>query len=95
MDKSREKTAKMVISKVKNLQKLESKQKESLNKQAFDLFQQQHKPREKGIVKTMEQPQATERYGKCQFVVSSYSYAALFLDGPKPWTSEEQKVCVT
>lgn len=61
---SREKDAKMVISKVKNLQKLETDQKDSLNKQAFSHFEQQHQTRDKG--RTLEeQPQATpsERYG--------------------------------
>lgn len=60
---SKEKNAKMVISKVKNLQKLESGQKESLNKQAYAFFEQQHQPKEKSIVKGVEQAQATERYG--------------------------------
>ena len=65
---SKERTAKMVIAKVKNLQKLESEQKESLNKQAFNFFQQQHQPKEKGIVKGTEQAQAipSKRYGKIQ-----------------------------
>lgn len=63
---SKEKDAKMVISKVKVLQKLEAEQKASLNKEAFTRFEQQHQFRDKGRT-IAEQPQATpsERYGMC------------------------------
>lgn len=63
---SKEKDAKMVISKVKNLQKLEAGQKGSFNKQAFEHFEQQHQSKDKVRGKSLaEQPQATpsERYG--------------------------------
>ena len=62
---AREKDAKIVITKVKNLQRLESEQKESLNKQAFSRFESQHQTKDKGLA-LAEQPQATpsERYGK-------------------------------
>ena len=61
----KEKDSKMVISKVKSLHKLESEQKEALNKQAFARFEQQHQPQDKGRGKGVEQPQATPsvRYG--------------------------------
>ena len=61
---SREKDARMVISKVKNLKKFEADQKDSLNKQAFSHFEQQHQTRDKGRA-LEEQPQAmpSERYG--------------------------------
>lgn len=60
----KEKDAKMVISKVKSLQKLEAEEKVSLNKQAFANFEQQHQAKDKG--RGAEQPQATpsERYGE-------------------------------
>ncbi len=75
-EESREKDSKMVISKVKNLQRLEAaEQKESLNKQgAFSRFEQQHLAKDKGRGPTLaEQPQATpsERYG------TGFSVAAL------------------
>lgn len=59
----KEKDAKMVITKVKALQKLEAEQKESLNKEAFSHFEKQHPPKDK--TKAAEQPQAipSERYG--------------------------------
>ena len=62
----KEKDAKMVIAKVKALQKLEAEQKESLNKQAFSRFEQQHPPRDKTKTRAaVEQQHATpsERYG--------------------------------
>ena len=64
---SKVKDAKMVISKVKALQRLEAlaaEQKDSLNKQAFSRFEQQHQVKEKGRT-LAEQPQATpsKRYG--------------------------------
>lgn len=76
---SKVKDAKMVISKVKALQRLEAlaaEQKESLNKKAYSRFEQQHQVKEKGRA-LAEQPQATpsKRY-----------------DAPKPWTAEEQKL---
>lgn len=63
---SKEKNARMVISKVKDLQKLENVQKESLNKQAYAFFEQQHHPKEKEASKWVEQAQATpsERFGE-------------------------------
>lgn len=71
---SKEKDAKMVISKVKNLQKLEAAQKESLNKQAFARFEQQHQSRDKGRGTIAEQPQATpsERYGMWSLTLLLY-----------------------
>ena len=57
----------MVIARVKNLQKLEAEQKESLNKQAFSQFEQRHVAKDKGRGKeAAAQPQATpsERYGE-------------------------------
>ena len=59
----REKDAKMVITKVKALQKLEAEQKAALNKEAFSHFEKQHPPKDK--TKATEQPQAipSERYG--------------------------------
>ena len=80
VDKSKEKTAKMVISKVKSLQKLESEQKESLNKQAFNFFQQQHQPKEKGIVKgTEKSAQATERYGELREDMMAHVQSSLVM----------------
>lgn len=59
----KEKDAKMVIAKVKALQRLEAEHKASLNKQAFSQFEQQH--RAKDGKEVAQQPQATpsERYG--------------------------------
>ncbi len=67
-EECKEKDAKMVIAKVKALQKLEAEQKESLNKQAFSRFEQQHPPKDKTKTKAAaDQHQATpsERYGSC------------------------------
>ena len=63
-ESSKEKNSRMVISKVKNLQKLESGQKESLNKQAYAFFEKQHQPKDKstGVV-SQAQAAPSERYG--------------------------------
>ena len=92
---SKEKDAKMVISKVKALQKLEADQKASLNKEAFARFEQQHQSRDKGRVTIAEQPQATpsERYGMSpSLVLGGVTFCSVSLDATKPWTAEEQKV---
>ena len=62
----KEKDPKMVIAKVKALQKLEAEQKESLNKQAFSRFEQQHPPKDKARSKAATEEHATpsERYGE-------------------------------
>ena len=91
---SKEKDAKMVISKVKTLQKLEADQKASLNKEAFTRFEQQHQSRDKGRGTIADQPQATpsERYGNGIVSVAHNVMLLLLLDTPKPWTADEQKV---
>lgn len=69
----------MVITKVKSLQKLESDQKETLNKHAYSRFEQQHQTKEKGRGKAAEQPQATpsERYGMLIIVAMYLCYSIL------------------
>ena len=62
---SGEKNARMVISKVKSLQKLESDDKASLNKQAYTFFEQQHRPKDKSSDQVVDKGLSTpsERYG--------------------------------
>ena len=90
---SEEKDAKMVISKVKALQKLESDQKEALNKQAFARFEQHHQTRPKRKDQA-EESIPSQRYGNARLLSiqgRNIIIIATFTDGPRPWTAEEQK----
>ena len=76
----RERDAKMVIAKVKALQRLEAEHKASLSKQqAFSQFEQQH--RAKDGREAAQQPQATpsERYGAWQDNIAAFFYVRIFL----------------
>ena len=70
----KEKDAKMVIGKVKALQKLEAEQKEALNKQAFSRFEQQHPPKDKTKAADHSQATPSQRYGGCIDVVDCVTF---------------------
>ncbi|XP_038054398.1 dnaJ homolog subfamily C member 2-like [Patiria miniata] len=78
------KTAKDVINKTKNLQKLDSAQKEEVNKRAFDKFEQT-----KGKAKKHDVMAPSERLDVAD--TAEQKKAAETVEGPKPWSTDEQK----
>ncbi|XP_022104940.1 dnaJ homolog subfamily C member 2-like isoform X2 [Acanthaster planci] len=77
------KTAKDVINKTKNLQKLDSAQKEEVNKRAFDKFEQT-----KSKAKKQDLSAPSERLDTDAVEEKKSPETA---EGPKPWSTDEQK----
>ncbi|XP_071502249.1 dnaJ homolog subfamily C member 2-like [Diadema antillarum] len=73
--------AKDIISKTKNLQRLDSSMKQAANEKAFEKFQQNT-----GKLKKSDDASPSEKFDGTEG-----ASAAAASEGPKPWTTEEQK----